>query len=318
MNNIINDFENICIKTQKELKRKLFVELIDMGYSVICEDGFLYAKGDIPILLTAHMDTVHKTQVKKCYVNKMNGKIIMRAKEGIGGDDRCGIYMILRIIKDGYKPSILFCEDEEIGGVGSNKFCASQYIDDLKEMKYLIELDRMNGNDAVFYDCDNEEFTEFIIDNTGYKENYGSFSDISHLCPACKVAGVNLSCGYYNAHTTSEYVVIEEMENTIKTVEKLLVTDCKQFEYVESIYCGSNYYRYAYGYGYGDDDWYYSYSKKKGEKSKNTMFMEVLYNKDGKELVSYGRGYSESECWFEFFIDNPDVCWNDVLDYEIY
>lgn len=316
----IKDFGNLCIKTQAELKRFLFCELINYGYDVVSQEGFLYAKGTTPILLTAHMDTVHKVQVKEYFINKKKGKLIMRAKEGIGGDDRCGIYMILRIIKDGYKPSVLFCEDEEIGGVGSRKFCESKYIDDLKEMKYLIELDRMNGNDAVFYDCDNEEFTQFILDNTGYKENYGSFSDISHLSPACKVASVNLSCGYYNAHTTSEYVVIEEMENTIKVVEKLLETDCEQFEYIESLYAGFKYaYGYSYGYGYEEDDWYYSYSKKKGSSNRNTMmYLEVTYCKDGKENVAFGRGFSESEAWFDFFIENSDVCWNNVLDYDVY
>lgn len=318
LDSTIRDFGNLCIKTQKELKRALYGILCSKGYEVVNGDGFLYAKGTTPILLTAHMDTVHKVQVKRYSAHKKGGKIIVTAKEGIGGDDRCGIYMILQIIKDGYRPSILFCEDEEAGGIGSRKFCATQYINDLREMNYLIELDRMNGNDAVFYDCDNEEFTDFIIENTGYKENWGSFSDISHLSPMCGVASVNLSCGYYNAHTTSEYVVIEEMENTIKVVEKLLDTECEQFEYIEKKYTYNRY-----GYGYYDnyyDDYYYNVQKKDAAKDKSDLlYLEAFFmGLDGRETSGYGVGHTENECWGDFFINNSDVCWNQIIDYDVY
>lgn len=324
--NSVTEFGKICVKTQKELKRTLYGILNSNGYQVINGDGFLYAKGKLPILLTAHMDTVHKVQVERYSIYKKGGKTIVKAKEGIGGDDRCGIYMILKIIHDGYRPSILFCEDEEIGGIGSNKFCKSEYIDDLKEMKYLIELDRMNGKDAVFYECENDEFTDFILENTGYKESWGSFSDISHLSPACGVASVNLSCGYYNPHTTSEYVVMEEMENTIDVVEKLLdINDCKQFEYIEAKY-ESNYFKYAYGYGYGyddDDEYLYSYSKTNSSNSvstkSNIKYLEVTYNGfNGVTEIGYGRGYSESECWLDFFMENGNVCWNDIIDFDLF
>ena len=34
----------------------------------------------------------------------------------------------------------------------------------------MIELDRANSKDAVFYECDNKDFTEYITSSTGYKE----------------------------------------------------------------------------------------------------------------------------------------------------
>lgn len=317
MANAIKTFGNLCTKTQKELKRYLYGVLTGVGYKPIVGDGFIYAEGATPILLTAHMDTVHKVQVKKYITYKKGEQTIITAKDGIGGDDRCGIYMILQTIKDGYRPSILFCEDEEIGGVGSRKFCESKYIDDLKEMKYLIELDRMNGKDAVFYDCDNKEFTQFILEYTGYEENWGSFSDISHLSPACGVASVNLSCGYYNPHTTKEYVVFEEMENTIKVVEKLLEIVCEKFEYVERL----NYYGAGYYYGYYDDNDFYSYYSNGNQyitKSCNKYLEVTYYDSHGKEQIGYGVGSSENECIVDFFMSNPNVCWNDVVDYDFY
>lgn len=248
------EFVNICLPSQEDLKKVLETKLIDAGYTdLVNEDGYLYAKGTIPVLLTAHMDTVHRELVKDFYeyYDEEKKKHYISSPQGIGGDDRCGIYMILEIIKT-HKCSILFCEDEESGGIGSNKFCKTEFINELSDLNYLIELDRANETDAVFYDCENNEFTDFIEKNTGYKEAYGSFSDISNLSPYCRVASVNLSCGYHNAHTTSEYVVVEEMFNTIDVVKKLLDVECEQFEYIEKVYPKN-------WYGGWNDDWYDDY-----------------------------------------------------------
>lgn len=309
----IKKFTKICKLPQDILKKYLVCRLKTAGYKeIIIKDGYIYARGDIPYLLTAHMDTVHKVTCRNYIVEYIGNKTKVWSKDGIGGDDRCGIHMILRIIEDGCKPSVLFCEDEEIGGVGSNKFCKSKYIDELKEMKYLIELDRMNGNDAVFYDCNNEEFTQFIIYNTGYKKSWGSFSDISNLSPACKVASVNLSCGYYNPHTTREYVVMEEMEDTINIVKKLLsISDCKHFDYIESEYI-PNYYNYCdcydcYDYNYN----YYN--------SEDISGIEVEYvDKNNKECIGFGYGKTMNEALLDFFLCYRNVCYDDVLNYDLF
>ena len=86
----------------------------------------------------------------------------------------------------------------------------------------MIELDRKGSNDAVFYDCDNPEFTEWIETETGYKKALGSFTDISKIMSVTKIAGVNFSCGYYNAHTLDEYIAIEDIINSAKTVVEII------------------------------------------------------------------------------------------------
>ena len=325
------EFVALCKLSQKDLKDVLFKELENAGYTdIVSADGFVYAKGDLPYLLTAHMDTVHKERIKDFYEYvDDNGMHVLYSPQGIGGDDRCGIYMILEIIKE-YKPSILFCEDEEIGGVGSKKFCKTEYINDLADLKFLVELDRAYGNDAVFYDCDNPEFTKFIEETTGYKEAMGSFTDISFLAPACKVAAVNFSCGYYHAHTTQEEVKVEEMFKTIEVVKKLLTTDCKQFEYIESDYAFDDAfslrYRYGYGYGYNYGYNYSGYSKttktslddKYDDEDDMIVYLYVMYiDSKGREKDAYSEGMTEAEAWVNFFFDNPDVCYNQVLDYDV-
>lgn len=326
-------FVELCKKTQDQLKELLPVELLNAGYTdVIVDDGYIYAKGDIPVLLTAHMDTVHKETIKDFYEYVDDkGDHIISSPQGIGGDDRCGIYAILEIIKE-FKPYVLFCEDEEIGGIGSTKFCETEFINELADLRFMIELDRMNGTDAVFYDCDNPEFTKFIEDTTGYKEAYGSFSDISNLAPACRVAAVNLSCGYYHAHSLEEEVNVEEMLHTIEVVKKLLTTESEQFEYIEAKYeWGAGYGYYGYSgyssrYDWFDYDYDYDreYTKNKTQQigSKENMDDDVylyvyFYNEMLKEDCECTSGKTIDEAWGRFFKEYPYVCFNDVLDYEV-
>ena len=336
-------FVEICKLNQKLLKIWLEIQLMDAGYEdIVSGDGYIYAKGTVPVLLTAHMDTVHKEDVKDFfeYHDKEKNRHIISSPQGIGGDDRCGVYMILEIIKT-HKCSILFCEDEEIGGVGSGKFVKEDIFEELKELKYMIELDRKGNNDAVFYSCDSKEFTKFIEDNTGYKTAHGSFSDISNLAPKAKVAAVNLSCGYHNAHTISEYVVIEEMMNTIEVVKKLLDVECEQFEYVAKSYGGvygcyyggyygsgryysddyDDYYDNYYGRRYGGYAGYSGYSgsqnSSSGTKKNYRTFYIYVQNEETKDTNTYASNATNAnEALGKFFIANPDMCYNDIFDYE--
>ena len=225
-------FELLCRLTQMELKGALDNALTDMGYDVINDDGYLYAQGTIPILLVAHMDTVHKDPVKLITYSDDGNTI--SSPQGIGGDDRCGIYMIMEIIKK-HRCSVLFAEDEEMGCIGAKKFVKNNYIKDL-EFNYMIELDRKGSKDAVFYECDNPEFEEFITRSEDWETAPGIFTDICTLAPEIGCAAVNFSCGYYNAHTTKEYVVLPEMEANINKVCKLIerTTADDKFEFIQA------------------------------------------------------------------------------------
>ena len=223
-------FDSIIRKTQKELKLSAVSELYGLGYTVLSEKGYVYAKGDVPVMLVAHLDTVHNSPVKtSCYSS--GGGIVM-SPEGIGGDDRCGVYMILEIARK-HKCHILFCEDEEVGATGARAFASSGIS---PEINFIVELDRRGSNDAVFYSCDNPEFTKFVC-GFGFEEAQGSFSDISVVAPALGVAAVNISAGYYNEHTKYEHVDFAVMKNNISRVGKLVSSTllAKPFEYIESL-----------------------------------------------------------------------------------
>lgn len=306
-----------------QAKMKLYLGAVLLRYyeNVVLEDGFIYAKGTCPILLTAHMDTVHEKTVKDFYELKFFNEKAQREEhkisspQGIGGDDRCGIYMILQVLKQTtFRPTILFCEDEEIGGVGSEKFCKhEEFVKEISELKYFIELDRANAHDAVYYNCGNEEFMEYV-EKFGFKESYGSFSDISNLSPETDKASVNLSCGYYGAHTLQEYVIMEEMNDTIEKVISMLTDaeNAESYDYQE-VYYGKyyrDYYNYSYGYGYWKD--------KDKYKSSDYGFQISYLTKDHEVEYAYYDDNGEDDCAIlgRFMMDNPTVCYNDVIAFE--
>lgn len=301
-------FSAICKMSQKELKGNLEAELKKSYETVISDDGYLYADGKFPVLLVAHMDTVHKHLPKHIIYTEKGNRV--SSPTGIGGDDRCGVYMILEVIKR-YNCSVLFCEDEEIGGIGAEKFTSSQLARGLN-FNYIIEFDRKGSKDAVFYNCGNEDFEKFITKDF-YKTAYGSFSDISIIAPALKCAAVNLSCGYYNAHTDNEYVLISEMRKSIEEACNILerTKESDVFEYVEKEY---SYYR---GGGWYNDDYYdynYSYYGKANKSYLTQYFIIEYYDNEGKSHWDDYFAKSEEEAIGKFCIEHNDRCFDDIVE----
>ena len=283
-------FEKIIRLNQYELKDFLYSILVGFGYDVTYADGYLFAKGNVPVMLCAHMDTVHKDPVEDIY---MSDKGYIWSPQGIGGDDRCGIYTALMTIRNGIKPYILFTEDEEIGCIGAGYFADDINSGIIKtddiNINFIIEVDRKGSNDSVYYDCDNPEFEKFI-DTYGFKTEYGSCSDISEVAPALGVAAVNFSSGYYKAHTLSEYIILDELYDIVERVNKIVkdVADGKtvKYEYIEAKYsyggyASKGYYGWDGDYGYNKFDYKYDeygygryYEKNKSAKSYGKVFEE--------------------------------------------
>ena len=245
-------FQSLAVLSQDGLKKTL-AQYVQNKYGedkVLVRKEYIYAVGDIPIALVAHMDTVFKTQPQNIFYDK--DKCVMWSPEGLGADDRAGVFAIIKILQAGLRPSVIFTTDEEIGAVGAEKLVA-EVPQPYTELKYVIQLDRRGSNDCVFYDCDNPTFIEYV-ETFGFAENWGSFSDISVICPAWKVAGVNLSIGYDDEHSFTEILNTTHMLQTISKVKKMLqVENIPAFEYIPAIY---KYGKYGSIYGSpGWDDW---------------------------------------------------------------
>ena len=223
--------------TQKQLFKLLAKKF--KGKAILSKGNFILVRGTAPVMLVAHLDTVHTEPVKQICASK-GGNILM-SPQGIGGDDRCGVFAIVKIyLSAQVKPWLLFTCDEEVGGLGAQHFCQlySQGLlpKELDALKFLVEIDRKGKNDAVYYDCDNPDFEEYIT-GKGFKTAIGSFSGISLIAPELGIAAVNLSSGYYNAHTLHEFINVKELHDTIHRVGEIVgeAVALPRFEYFEAM-----------------------------------------------------------------------------------
>lgn len=253
----MRNIEEFLYPTQDKLFKKLAGMYVGKG-TVVRKGSFILVPGQAPVMLLAHLDTVHSDPVKTiCRSDKGN---ILMSPEGIGGDDRCGVYALVTAYeRSAVKPWLLFTCDEEVGGIGAEAFCkehgGGKLPKGLDDLKMLIEVDRKGRSDAVYYDCTNTDFEDYIT-SKGFKTDFGSFSDISFVAPELDVAAVNLSSGYYNAHTQHEYINIKQLNATIRKVVGIIADtvdpDFPKYEYVESYSrCGG---------WYGYDYWGKAYS----------------------------------------------------------
>ena len=211
----MNRLEDFLMLPQKVLFSKLC--RMYKATAISSKGDYILVPGEAPIMLIAHLDTVHKVCVKEI-CKTQNGNILM-SPQGIGGDDRCGVFALVKAYHAAKKkPWLLFTCDEEAGGIGANTFCIhhkeGKLPKGLDELKLLVEIDRKGEKDAVYY--------EKYITSKGFETQWGSFSDISIIAPELGTAAVNLSSGYYNAHTLHEYINRNHLDATIKKVGTMI------------------------------------------------------------------------------------------------
>ena len=198
--NELKIFTNLVKLTPEGLLESLSRYLKKYYKKIIRKEKYLYAIGDIPIALIAHADTVFSKPPDEIFYD-MNKNVIWGGANGLGADDRAGIFAILKIIQEckNGKPHIIITTEEELGCIGAKELICDN-PKNFAPMKYIIQLDRRGKNDCVFYQCGNSQFIEYIS-AFGFIKRYGSFSDISVICPSWDIAGVNLSIGYEDEHS---------------------------------------------------------------------------------------------------------------------
>ena len=217
-------FQKLFQMTTSELYQHICEELVKYDYTKITKDtSFIAAKGNIPIVLAVHMDTV--------FDEKSRGRMMIFYDEkcrvfwspmGLGADDRAGVAMILTLLDEtSLRPHLLFTTDEESKGDGAYQVAMRKEELFGNNIKYVIQLDRQGYKECVFYQCPNKAFEKYI--NTfGFITNYGTYTDISVICPEWNIAGVNLSVGYYYEHSYIEHFYLDSWIYTYKRVVEML------------------------------------------------------------------------------------------------
>lgn len=195
-------------------------------------------------LLCAHMDCVGKEEsgnlVSFINLYKYKNDIICKGLGNVGGDDKCGVYMMLLSVIDKLDVNYIFSVGEEV----SYQFGIKAIINSLKDnevfktVPYCLVLDRKNSGDLICLknNYGSKEFDE-AMGKIGEKYNFvsvsGGYSDTNTICKYMN--GANLSCGYYNPHSKQEFFSIKEMFNTYHYVKDLVKNLKRDIKFDETL-----------------------------------------------------------------------------------
>lgn len=229
--------KKICSLTKSKVQVVLLEYLMSLHYKPIYTEDYIIAEGEDPICLLAHMDTVFQGPPNYGEFLYDAEKNILWSPYGSGFDDRAGVYIIIQLLEKGYRPSIIFTDKEETGGIGASMLITKFLKCPFKKCKALIQLDRAHHLDSVYYNCDNLEFEKYI-NSFGFKTDFGTFTDISIIAPTWGIAAVNLSVGYVDEHTSSERLYCSWCDETIEKVGKIIKNSrrMKFYKYIPYVY----------------------------------------------------------------------------------
>lgn len=227
----------LSIQSVSEDQFRMFAYIIRQlkkaGATYWTDNGNIYAtKGlaDSYPAIVAHMDTVHDI-VEDLTVVELNGCLTgMNAytmeQTGIGGDDKCGIYVALKCLFKYDNIKVAFFRDEEFGCLGSYKADTAFF----KDCRFVLQCDRNGFGDFITSASGVKLSGDKFIDDArpylkahGYTETFGMMTDVMALRSLgieCSMA--NISCGYYNPHTAQEYIVVADLLNCLGLVYDLI------------------------------------------------------------------------------------------------
>jgi len=196
--------------------------------------------------VVSHMDTVHRTHIELIesktrliiessvfnegesdeFVTLIAKHPDTKKQTGIGGDDKCGVFVCLELFNQLPVLKGAFFVEEEIGMKGSKESDDEFFTN----VGYAIQFDAPSSNwitevcwGVRLFDEDFKEIIKNNLKESGYTNfSRDPFTDVNQLSTKYDFNCLNLGCGYYRQHTNEEYVVISEVESSLIAGEKLI------------------------------------------------------------------------------------------------
>ena len=206
-------------------------------------------EGEYYPMFIAHTDTVHQL-VDKIVVQEeslvkpdtfghtygdeeflsLKGYTPNGSSTGIGGDDKCGVFIALELLRVLPKVKIGLFVSEETGCHGSSK-CDINFLNDVG---YAVQFDAP-GNNLITEVCSGtrlyEKDGDFInkalplfneIMGVNVDPQSHPYTDVSQIKRKGDFSCINFSCGYYNMHTENEFVVVDDVNRAVEFSIKLV------------------------------------------------------------------------------------------------
>lgn len=149
---------------------------------------------------------------------------------GIGGDDKCGVFIALELLRTLSKVKVGLFVSEETGCHGSSN-CDPTFLNDVG---YAVQFDAP-GNNLITEICSGtrlyEKDGEFInialplfnsVMGVNADPQSHPYTDVSQIKRKGDFSCINFSCGYYQMHTSNEFVVVDDVERAIDFANQLV------------------------------------------------------------------------------------------------
>ncbi len=216
---------SLLTMSQDELACKVKKTILKSKWSYTsANNAYIYANFDPnkpkPVLVS-HLDVYKDKVPSKREIIVINEIIALKpeSKKVLGGDDRCGVWIMIKLIEEGYTDfAYLFCYDEEKGCCGSRQF----NLDD--GFTCVIGLDRRGTGEFAFYKGHNRAFYKLFID-LGLAPVEGSRSDCAIVSDKMGIASINLAIGFYQEHTSDEYIVFPQTVKVLNLLKNKSLTE---------------------------------------------------------------------------------------------
>ncbi len=202
--------------------------------------------------VVAHTDTVHQINVINIREEELpndsgENKFALKGYDdngrpsGIGGDDKCGVFTCLELLKELPNLKVAFFVAEETGCHGS-KQADEEFF---SNVGYAIQFDapgnwmvsefcmgvQLFSRDSKFFKICDEVLTNTFNPDRKYQSH--PYTDVYALKQKFDFSCINFAIGYYNYHTANEYVIVEDVYNGVKTgkemIEKL---GCEKHQFI--------------------------------------------------------------------------------------
>lgn len=236
--NLLTELYKISAKSGCEGEIKEFVRSCLKGLSLqIVEDeiGNLFiTKGvaDTYPCITAHLDEVHLPCERNIVVagDKVYAVNENKNQVGCGADDKNGIWIAINLLHT--RPVLkvaLFVEEEKVGeiaGCRGSRACNLSFFDNAQ---YVLACDRKASTEVVYIGknntqlCGKDFIPEELLSEFNYQMVEGGKTDVVELkMRGLKIPVCNISCGYYNAHTSEEYTIFSELQHSLRFVKAII------------------------------------------------------------------------------------------------
>lgn len=179
--------------------------------------------------LVAHMDQVQQNHSRDFTVVETDDILFgyspsKRRYEGLGADDKNGIWIALKCLEKFEVLKVAFFVEEEVG-------CGGSYSADVtffSDCRFVVEADRRGHKDLIVEIGRIEICSKMFIEamhpeRFGYAPTDGMMTDVEALYDnGVGLSCINVSCGYYDPHTDHEFTVKKDLQNCLAFVQHVV------------------------------------------------------------------------------------------------